>query len=63
MMALENASISEKYLFSNRADTPMIPNRIITREIANRGAIRLFILSVNGSAFPMPPHEPQSSPC
>lgn len=63
MMAPEKARISEKYLFSKIAASAMMINRITTIAIASKGAIRLFIRSVRGSALPMPPHEPHISPC
>ena len=63
MMVPEKARISEKYLFSKTAAVEMMTNRLATIAIASKGATRLFILSVNGSALPMPPHEPHRSPC
>lgn len=40
----------------------MIISKAITSMIAKMGAALLFIRSVKGSAFPIPPHEPHINP-
>lgn len=62
IIALEKARSSVKYLFSKRAARLMIISKAITSMIAKMGAALLFIRSVKGSAFPIPPHEPHINP-
>lgn len=62
MSALEKAKTSLKNgLFRKRA-APTITIKGMTIKIESMGLILLFILSVNGSAFPKPPQIPQAKP-
>lgn len=62
MIALEKANNSLKYELRVADEKPIIMSKETTSTIASAGAMRLFILSVMGSALPIPPQEPHNKP-
>tara|TARA_R100000656_G_scaffold124050_1_gene101381 strand:+ start:1402 stop:1593 length:192 start_codon:yes stop_codon:yes gene_type:complete len=62
MIALEKANSSLKYGLRVADEKIIITNSETIKIAARIGAIRLFTLSVIGSALPMPPHDPHNKP-